>query len=149
MTLLVIPSVIGRTVSRFLFYSVIYLLDLPPGKGRVTLLPLRTFRYTWSFWFWCRHRHMSPHDVVSSCLAVSPLPLRAVCFLLRLAKDYSHLCFPQQNTLPSPDFPLKFSFSDRSFYLYLFLVAEFALELVVLCIDLCNCLFKSRSDILA
>ena len=39
--------------------------------------------------------------------------------------------------------------SDRSFYLYLFLIAEFALELVVLCIDLCNCLFKSWSDILA
>ena len=39
--------------------------------------------------------------------------------------------------------------SDRSFYLYLFLIAEFALELVVLCVDLCNCLFKSRSDILA
>ena len=113
------PLIIGRTVSRFLFYSVIYLLDLPPGKGRVTLLPLRTFRYTWSFWFWCRHRYMSPYNVVSSYLAVSPLPLRAVCFLLRLAKDYSHLCFPQQNTLPSPDFPLRrTSATDHSTYIY-------------------------------
>ena len=37
---------IGRTVSRFLFYPVIYLLDLPPGKERAALLSLRTFRYT-------------------------------------------------------------------------------------------------------
>ena len=37
---------IGRTVSRFLFYLVIYLLDLPPGKERAALLSLRTFRYT-------------------------------------------------------------------------------------------------------
>ena len=37
---------IGRTVSRFLFYPVIYLLDLPPGKGRAALLSLRTLRYT-------------------------------------------------------------------------------------------------------
>ena len=37
---------IGRTVSRFLFYLVIYLLDLPPGKERAALLPLRAFRYT-------------------------------------------------------------------------------------------------------
>ena len=65
---------IGRTVSRFLFYLVIYLLDLPPGKGRAALLSLRTLRYTWSFWPWCRHHRMSPYDVVSSYLAVSPLP---------------------------------------------------------------------------
>ena len=32
--------------------------------------------------------------------------------------------------------------SDRSFYLYLFLVAEFALELVVLCVNLCNCFLE-------
>ena len=71
---------IGRTVSRFLFYPVIYLLDLPPGKERAALLSLRTLRYTWSFWSWCRHRHMSPHGVVSSCLAVSPLPLTGGLF---------------------------------------------------------------------
>ena len=69
------PSIdLGRTVSRFLFYPVIYLLDLPPGKERAALLSLRTLRYTWSFWSWCRHRRMSPYGVVSSCLAVSPLP---------------------------------------------------------------------------
>ena len=39
--------------------------------------------------------------------------------------------------------------SDRSFYLYLFLGAEFALELVVLCIDLCNCFLERWSDVLA
>ena len=71
---------IGRTVSRFLFYPVIYLLDLPPGKERAALLSLRTLRYTWSFWSWCRHHRMSPHDVVSSCLAVSPLPLTGGLF---------------------------------------------------------------------
>ena len=65
---------LGRTVSRFLFYSAIYLLDLPPGKERAALLSLRTLRYTWSFWSWCRHHYMSPYNVVSSCLAVSPLP---------------------------------------------------------------------------
>ena len=71
---------IGRTVSRFLFYPVIYLLDLPPGKERAALLSLRTLRYTWSFWSWCRHHRMSPHGVVSSCLAVSPLPLTGGLF---------------------------------------------------------------------
>ena len=40
------PGEIGRTVSRFLFYLVIYLLDLPPGKERAALLSVRTFRYT-------------------------------------------------------------------------------------------------------
>ena len=40
------PCAIGRTISRFLFYLVIYLLDLPPGKERAALLSLRTFRYT-------------------------------------------------------------------------------------------------------
>ena len=65
---------LGRTVSRFLFYSAIYLLDLPPGKERAALLSLRTLRYTWSFWSWCRHHYMSPYNVVSSYLAVSPLP---------------------------------------------------------------------------
>ena len=68
------PYELGRTVSRFLFYSAIYLLDLPPGKERAALLSLRTLRYTWSFWPWCRHHYMSPYNVVSSCLAVSPLP---------------------------------------------------------------------------
>ena len=71
---------IGRTVSRFLFYPVIYLLDLPPGKERAALLSLRTLRYTWSFWSWCRHHYMSPYNVVSSYLAVSPLPLTGGLF---------------------------------------------------------------------
>ncbi len=76
----------GGTVSRFLFYPVIYLRNLPPGKGGQ---PFRfrpkkeSCQYTWSCRPWCRHRHMSPYGVVSPYLTVSPLPLRAVCFLLR------------------------------------------------------------------
>ena len=68
------PCAIGRTISRLLFYLVIYLRNLPPGNERAAHLSLRTFQYTWSCWSWCRHRHMSPYNVVSSCLAVSPLP---------------------------------------------------------------------------
>ena len=92
--------------SRFLFYSAIYLLDLPPGKERAALLSLRTLRYTWSFWSWCRHRRMSPHGVVSSCLAVSPLPFagRSVfCYgihkITPICAFHSRLPFPVRTFL--------------------------------------------------
>ena len=45
-----------------------------PRKRAGSPVSLRKLRYTWSFWPWCRHRHMSPYNVVSSYLAVSPLP---------------------------------------------------------------------------
>ena len=140
---------LGRTVSRFLFYSVIYLLDLPPGKERAALLSLRTLRYTWSFWPWCRHHYMSPYNVVSSYLAVSPLPcgglFSVTAFIKLLPSVLSTAGCPFQSGLSSVN-----KYSDRSFYLYfeeLFLEAEFALKLVVLCIDLLNGLDQTRSDI--
>ena len=46
----------------------------PRKRAGSPFVPERTFRYTWSCWSWCRHRHMSPYNVVSSCLAVSSLP---------------------------------------------------------------------------
>ena len=142
------PYKLGRTVSRFLFYSAIYLLDLPPGKERAALLSLRTLRYTWSFWPWCRHHYMSPYNVVSSYLAVSSLPcggLFSVTACKRLLPSVlSTAEYSTQSGLSS-----EANLSDRSFYLYLFLIAEFALELVVLCIDLCNCFLERWSDVLA
>ena len=145
------PFGIGRTVSRFLFYSVIYLLDLPPGKRRAALLSLRTFRYTWSFWPWCRHHRMSPYDVVSSYLAVSPLPcggLFSVTACIKLLPSVlSTAGCPFQSGLSSGA-----STSDRSSYLYLnelFLVTELALKFVILCVDLLNSLHKAWSYVLA
>ena len=126
------PYKLGRTVSRFLFYSAIYLLDLPPGKERAALLSLRTLRYTWSFWPWCRHHYMSPYNVVSSYLAVSSLPcgglFSVTAFIRLLPSVLSTAGCPCQSGLSS----IISDNSDRSFYLFLFLVAEFALELVVL-----------------
>ena len=95
---------------------------------------------------------MSPHVVVSSYLPVSPLPLRAVCFLLRLAKDYSHLCFPQQVALSSPDFPLMRGISDRSvlpIYVNELFVTELALDSVVFLVQALDFLAEGRGDVFA
>ncbi len=59
----------GRTVSRILFWLVIYLRNLPPGSWRATL----DCRYIWSCRSRCRTPTVSPQTVVSSCLAFSPL----------------------------------------------------------------------------
>ena len=108
---------IGRTVSRFLFYLVIYLRNLPPGKERVALLSMRTFRYTWSCWSWCRHRHMSPYDVVSSYLAVSSLPpKRRFVFCYGIHKITPICAFHSRILCPVRTF-LWCVTSDRSFYL--------------------------------
>ena len=56
-------------VSRFLFYSAIYLRDLPPGIGRAALI----CQYIWFCRFRDRTRVASLSPVVSSCLAFSPL----------------------------------------------------------------------------
>ena len=131
---------LGRTVSRFLFYSAIYLLDLPPGKERAALLSLRTLRYTWSFWSWCRHRHMSPYNVVSSYLAVSPLPPeRRFVFCYGIHKITPICAFHSRMPLPVRTF-LWCVTSDRSFCLLF--VAELALEFVILSVNLLNSLDK-------
>ena len=64
-----VPKNKGRTVSRILFWLVIYLRNLPPGSGRATL----DCRYIWSCRSRCRTPTVSPQTVVSSCLAFSPL----------------------------------------------------------------------------
>ena len=74
-------------------------------------MSLRTLRYTWSFWPWCRHRHMSPYNVVSSCLAVSPLPFRRFIF-----------CYGIHKITPICDFHSRVPFPVRTFLCLEFLV---------------------------
>ena len=141
---------LGRTVSRFLFYSAIYLLDLPPGKERAALLSLRTLRYTWSFWSWCRHHYMSPYNVVSSCLAVSPLPFGGLfsvtAFIRLLPSVLSTAGCPCQSGLSS-EAP-KETLQRQIVLPILFLITELALHFVVLGVDLLHSLDKTWSDIL-
>jgi len=69
----------SRSVSRVLYpgsptwgasgSSIIYLLDLPPGIGRATLIS----RYTWSFSPEGGRLSVSPPEPVSSYLTFSPL----------------------------------------------------------------------------
>ena len=142
---------IGRTVSRFLFYLVIYLRNLPPGIERVALLPLRVFQYTWSCWSWCRHRRMSPHGVVSSCLTVSPLPLSGglfsvTAFIRLLPSVLSTAGYSAQSGLSS-----EACFSDKSFYLYFkeLFVSELALDSVIFSVHALHLFPEGGSDVLA
>ena len=86
------------------FESAIYLRNLPPDIGRAALI----CQYIWFCRPWCRTRNTSLHCAVGSYPTFSPsLPGRpgGRHSLLRLAKDYSHLRFPQQGALSCPDFP--------------------------------------------
>ena len=86
------------------FESAIYLRNLPPDIGRAALI----CQYIWFCRPWCRTRNTSLHCAVGSYPTFSPsLPGRpgGSHSLLRLAKDYSHLRFPQQGALSCPDFP--------------------------------------------
>ena len=86
------------------FESAIYLRNLPPDIGRAALI----CQYIWFCRPWCRTRNTSLQCAVGSYPTFSPsLPGRpgGSHSLLRLAKDYSHLRFPQQGALSCPDFP--------------------------------------------
>ena len=94
---------------------------------------------------------MSPYDVVSSYLAVSPLPCGGLFFCYGLHKITPICAFHSRILYPVRTF-LWWYTSDRSFYLYfneLFLVAEFALEIVILCVYLLDSLYEAWSDVFA
>ena len=144
------PCAIGRTISRFLFYLVIYLRNLHPGNERAAHLSLRTFQYTWSCWSWCRHRHMSPYNVVSSCLAVSPLPpKRRFVFCYGIHKITPICAFHSRMLCPVRTFLTRRR--DKSSYLYVneLFISELTLDTVIFSVKTLDLLAESRRDVLA
>ena len=149
-------------------------------------MSLRTFRYTWSCRSRCRHHYMSPYNVVSSYLAVSPLPPKrrsVFCYgihkITPICAFHSEMLYPvrtflnlgflmvisssllvlhiltterllRYSSLTFLELPhQKSQIATEAFYLYVneLFVAEFALELVVLSVNLLHGSDKSWSDV--
>ena len=91
----------GGAVSRVLFLNLPFIWrNLPPGIGRAALI----CQYIWSCKSQWRTQCISLYTVVSSCLAFSPLPLRAVVFCYGLLKITPHCAFHSRVPCPARTF---------------------------------------------
>ena len=145
-------SLTGGTVSRFLFYPVIYLRNLPPGKERAALsirlgLIMPVYMVLQALvpsppYVAIQRRELLPHGFTLTLAG----GLFSVTASIRLLPSVlSTAGRPFLSGLSSADLsqPRQVIPPDLLF------IAELALHLVVLCVDLRNCLLEAWSDVLA